>query len=319
MSDEPRPNRLPYVLVSLAVIALFVALPFIAPPDGHERASLAQFFGRFHPLIVHIPIGLLVLVPLLEVLGLIHIWSHFQKTAGLILVLATLGSLGATAAGWLLAWSGGYQGETVMNHLWGGIALSGSCLLLLALRPSYITREGFVFARLLYIPMLLVTLGVMSWTSHQGSVITHGDDYLTKHMPGGVRSFFGIAPAHGAKTATTPPAEADPATVKTNAVAAAPDSFYVSQIAPIIEKNCVACHKPSKHKANLRMDSYALLMEGGDSGPPVVAGSLEKSELYRRITLPTDDEEFMPTDGKPALSPAQVKLIAAWITAGATP
>ena len=51
----------------------------------------------------------------------------------------------------------------------------------------------------------------------------------------------------------------------------------------------------------------------------IVPGQPAQSELYRRITLPTDDEEFMPTDGKPALSPAQVKLIAEWITAGAKP
>ena len=50
-----------------------------------------------------------------------------------------------------------------------------------------------------------------------------------------------------------------------------------------------------------------------------VAGSLEKSDLYRRITLPTDDEEFMPTDGKPALKPDEIKLIAEWIMAGAQP
>jgi hypothetical protein len=67
------------------------------------------------------------------------------------------------------------------------------------------------------------------------------------------------------------------------------------------------------------MDTYELLMEGGDSGPPVIAGSLEKSDLYRRITLPTDDEEFMPTDGKPALKSDEVKLIAEWIIAGAQP
>ncbi len=59
------------------------------------------------------------------------------------------------------------------------------------------------------------------------------------------------------------------------------------------------------------MDTYELLMEGGDSGPPVIAGSLEQSDFYRRITL--------PTDGKPALKPDEIKLIAEWIMAGAQP
>ncbi|MBC7365956.1 MAG: hypothetical protein H7343_03940 [Undibacterium sp.] len=308
MSDASRPRRPPLVILGFLFIALFAALPFIAPPDGHERAALAQFVGRFHPVLVHLPIGLLSLVPLLELLGLLHIWIHLQKSAGLILILATLGVLGATAVGWLLAWSGGYRGETVMNHLWGGIGLSVCCLLLLALRPSYIAGEGFVLARLLYIPLLLTTLGVMSWTSHQGSIITHGEDYLTKYMPGGLRSLFGIAPA---------PVPAAKSTAAGGVVA--PASMFVTQVAPILDKHCVACHKPSKHKADLRMDTHELLMKGGESGPPVVAGSLEKSDLYRRITLRSDDEEFMPTDGKPALSPAEVKLVGEWITAGAKP
>ncbi len=314
MSDESRPRRLAPYIAGVLVIAVFAALPFVAPPDSHERASFAQFVGRFHPVIVHIPIGLLLLVPILELLGLLHVWAHLQKTAGLILGLGTLGALGATAVGWLLAWSGGYEGETVMNHLWGGIAVSACCLLLVALRPAYIKREGFAFARLLYIPLLVTTVGVMSWTSHQGSVITHGDDYLTKHMPGELRSFLGVSviPAPAAKPNATNAGT-------TASTATPPASLFETQIRPILDKHCVSCHKPSKHKADLRMDTYELLMKGGESGPPVVAGSLEKSDLYRRITLPADDDEFMPTDGKPAFSQAQIKLIADWITAGAQP
>lgn len=306
MSDEPSPRRnLSPFVAGILLIGALCALPFAVPPDGAERWPLAQFFGRFHPVLVHLPIGLLVVVPILELFGLISIWSHLQKSAGFVLALATVGSIGATLAGWLLAWSGGYQGETVMNHLWGGIATSAACLYLVWARPGYLSRDSTALARLSYIPLLLATVGVISWTSHQGSIITHGDDYLTKHMPPKLRLLLGLAPAP-APTAKTAPGAAAP-------------SLYVAQIAPIIEKHCVACHKPSKLKANLRMDSYDLLMAGGDSGPPVVAGSLEKSDLYRRITLPPDDEEFMPTDGKPALSPAEIKLIADWITAGAKP
>jgi uncharacterized membrane protein len=293
------------LVAGLLLIGALCALPFVAAPDGAERWPLAQFFGRFHPVLVHLPIGLLVVVPVLELFGLISLWSHLQKSAGFILTLAAAGAVGATLAGWLLAWSGGYQGETVMNHLWGGIATSAASLYLVWARPAYLSRDSSALARLSYIPLLLTTVAAISWTSHQGSIITHGDDYLTKHMPPSIRLLFGVAPA--------PVPAAKPA-----AGVAAP-SLYTTQIAPIFEKHCVACHKPSKHKANLRMDTYELLMTGGDSGPPVVAGSLEKSDLYRRITLPKDDEEFMPTDGKPALAPAEIKLIADWITAGAKP
>lgn len=314
MSDTPRPRNMAPIYAQLGLIALLLALPFIAPPDGRERATLAQFFGRFHPALVHLPIGLLLLVPVLEIGGLLHVWRHLQKTAGFVLLLATIGAIFATAVGWLLAWSGGYEGETIMDHLWGGVALSITCIILRAFRYGYMQGEGILFVRLGYMPLLFATIGLLSWTSHQGSVITHGEDYLTKHMPAGLKQFLGIK---GALPPTKPAVDPKPGAAA-EAAPAAP-SFYVATIAPLIEKNCVACHKPSKIKGGLRMDTYELLMEGGDSGPPVIAGSLEKSDLYRRITLPTDDEEFMPTDGKAALKPAEIKLIAEWIMAGAKP
>jgi uncharacterized membrane protein len=304
-STEPPSRRLSTLLLGLALIGLLAAVPYVAPPDGHERATLAQFFGRFHPILVHGPITLLLLVPLLEVAGLFQPWEHLRKTAGLLLWLATLGTFAAAGAGWLLAWSGGYQGERVMNHLWGGLALSAACLGLVWVRKPYAAREGFL-GRLLYLPLLLGSIGLMIWTSHQGSAITHGDDFLTKYMPPGLRTVFGVPPA-------------PPAGKKSTAVMTEAPTLFTTQITPILEKNCVSCHKPSKHKGGLRMDTYALLMKGGENGPEIVPGDLKQSELYRRITLPGDDDDFMPSDGKPALKPAEVQLLAQWITAGAKP
>jgi uncharacterized membrane protein len=236
--------------------------------------------------------------------GLFHPWAYLRRTAGLVLGLATLGALAATGAGWLLAWSGGYQGERVTDHLWGGVALSSTCLVLVWLRVPFAAREGFL-ARLAYLPLLLVTIGLMAWTSHQGSAITHGDDFLTKFMPSGLRLFLGVA---------APAAEK-----KTAAANAAAPTVFTRQIQPILEKNCVACHKPSKHKADLRMDTYALLMKGGENGPVIIPGDPKKSELCRRIALPIDDDEFMPTDGKPPLTAAEIGLIAQWVADGAKP
>jgi hypothetical protein len=81
-------------------------------------------------------------------------------------------------------------------------------------------------------PLLFATLALMSWTSHQGSVITHGDDYLTKHMPAGLKQFLGLK-------SVVPPAKpaADPKSGAAAEPAPAPaPSFYVEKIVPIIEK-----------------------------------------------------------------------------------
>ena len=99
--------------------------------------------------------------------------------------------------------------------------------------------------------------------------------------------------------------------------ARAEPSFYAARIAPIFDQHCVVCHGAEKKKAGLRLDSHEGVMRGAESGDVVKAGDPKQSELYRRITLPETDDEVMPSDGKPHLSPGEIKLIEIWIASGA--
>lgn len=281
-------SRLRFVLFGLLIVGL-LALPFYAPPDGHEHAALAQFIGRFHPLIVHLPIALILLVPLLEVAGLRQPLGHLRQAAGIILGLAAASALAATALGWLLAWSGGYRGPLVTRHLWGGVLLSASCLICCGLRMR-------VPAGRIYPVALLATVLLMAWTSHQGASLTHGTNYLTQYMPAPFRDWLSLSPAAGSER-----------------------TFYGARVQPILENNCVTCHNPNKHTGDLQLDSYAALLKGGKHGAVVKPGDPKASEMYVRITLPPSDKHFMPTDGKPPLSPQAVKIIELWIAAGASP
>jgi hypothetical protein len=92
---------------------------------------------------------------------------------------------------------------------------------------------------------------------------------------------------------------------------------YAGQIKDILDRKCVPCHKPSKAKADLLMDSLENVMKGGEIGAVIEPGDPAKSEMYRRITLDPDDEDFMPSDGKPPLTEAEVRLIERWIASGA--
>lgn len=95
-------------------------------------------------------------------------------------------------------------------------------------------------------------------------------------------------------------------------------SFYLARIAPVMERHCVVCHGAEKQKAGLRLDSFAHVMKGAESGAMVKPGDAAGSELLRRVRLPKDDEEVMPADGKPLLAPEEIKLIEIWIAAGAS-
>ncbi len=99
---------------------------------------------------------------------------------------------------------------------------------------------------------------------------------------------------------------------------AAETSFYAERVAPILDQHCVACHGPEKVKGKLRVDTFAHLLKGGSDGVVVKAGDAKGSELFRRITLPKDDEEVMPADGKPLLSANEIKVLELWIAGGAS-
>src|SRR6266513_4809100 len=91
---------------------------------------------------------------------------------------------------------------------------------------------------------------------------------------------------------------------------------FAKQIGPILEQNCVKCHGPEKQKAKLRLDSKEAAMKGGKDGAIIVAGKADKSEMYRRSTLPKGDDDIMPNEGDP-LTKEQTDLMRDWINQGA--
>jgi hypothetical protein len=92
---------------------------------------------------------------------------------------------------------------------------------------------------------------------------------------------------------------------------------FTTRVAPVLEANCVVCHGENKHKAGLRLDSLAALLRGGNDGAVIKPGDLKGSELFHRITLAPSDEDFMPSEGKPPLAPADIAILEKWISAGA--
>ena len=92
---------------------------------------------------------------------------------------------------------------------------------------------------------------------------------------------------------------------------------FGGNVAPIFEHNCAKCHGATKQKAGLRLDSHEAVLKGSDDGEVVKPGDSVGSELFRRITLPPSDDDFMPSGDHPPLSPAEISVLGSWIAAGA--
>jgi len=280
--------------VMLAPILMVTALVAFFPPDGNERAQWAQFIGRFHPLAVHFPIALFLIVPVLELAGRSARFSYLRLSSSFVLGLATGGATCAAILGWCLGRTGGYSGSLITQHMWGGVLLSVVCWFCWLLRTRVPEPgKGYGIA-------LALGMGLVAWTGYRGGQLSLGANHLTEHMPAGLRHVLGV-----------------PDSAPESASVADPHTFYGARVQPILTARCVSCHSADKHKGDLRLDGYRTMMRGGKNGPVVLAGNIQGSDLFRRITLPANHDDFMPK-GKPALSADQVKVLELWIGAGAS-
>tara|TARA_R110002049_G_scaffold2750_3_gene21850 strand:- start:46574 stop:48505 length:1932 start_codon:yes stop_codon:yes gene_type:complete len=93
---------------------------------------------------------------------------------------------------------------------------------------------------------------------------------------------------------------------------------FAADIAPILVENCKGCHIDAMQvRGGLRMDTFALLLRGGDSGAVVTPGKSADSLLVQKLRGMGDGER-MPAGGRPALSEDAIKLVTTWIDEGAT-
>ena len=92
---------------------------------------------------------------------------------------------------------------------------------------------------------------------------------------------------------------------------------FLDLVLPMMQSKCVSCHNEGKKKGGLMLTSYETMMLGGESDNTIVPGDALKSELVRRITLPMEHDDFMPSEGKLPLTDQEVVLIKWWIKMGA--
>lgn len=294
--------RRPWLLTILGLIAaaVLVAMPLAAGGSAPSAMpDLVRFLGRFHPLLLHLPIGVFAWIVVQEVVAMFRGRREEPTPVGPFLFGAASAVVAATA-GFLLYLGEDYGGgDLIERHLWGGIAFAIAAIATtLAKAWNVALGRGAMMDRAL----LVVAMGVMTVASHDGASITHGSDYLTRHAPAPLRALMGLQ--EDGESSGDSQSAVDPV-------------IYAAIIAPIFEKRCVQCHKEGKAKGDLRMDRFDLLMVGGKEGPAFVAGDAAGSRIIQRIELPEDDEEHMPPEGKPDIGAHELTLLKWWIDQGA--
>ena len=260
---------------------------------------LKQLIGRLHPLIVHLPIGFILLGLLL------HWYSRKKQEYAVVIPLVYLwGGISATLAcftGYLQYLGEGYAFDTVKWHLWLGIATALFSFLMYSKLKELKTLE---FLRKTPVVVLSIIFFILiSFTGHQGGNITHGEDYLVEPLPNSIKSALGFETFE----------EKEIALDENNWEDAL---IYEDVINPILNNKCVSCHNPKKTKGELLLHTEEGIITGGENGEVVVAENASKSELFTRMNLPMEDDDHMPPEGKTQPSKEEIKLVGAWIDAG---
>lgn len=297
------PRLQPIWLVSLAttVVCLVGAAP--PPAAGGEAASWdpLRFLGRFHPLVLHLPIGFLAISVVLDLLATLKRSEELHRATSVVLLLTAASAITAAACGWLLAGEGGYDEAAIQIHRWGGVAVA-TLVTVTAIVHRMAQRAGSGFSLALgYRALLVVSLGAIGLTGHTGGDLTHGKMFLFEHAPPGVRDWYKSFIGEDGGTEDAPGA-----------------STFASRVRPVLEAKCGKCHFDGKAKGGYRMDDPATLLAGGESGQPaIVPGNLRESRLVELILLPRDDEDAMPPLGRDPLTPEEILDVAHWIADGA--
>ena len=289
------------------------------------------FLGRFHVLILHLPLGILTLAVALEILIRFRPFRFLENAVAPAWIAGAISALATAALGIMHATEDSFEDmDAVEAHRWAGVTLAAvACLTALlrtrmhpvaalprwagpetigarlyrAVQPAFAPGAALDrgYDKLWGVPVAAIVC-LMFLTGHLGGNLTHGDTYLLQYAPGPIRVLAGL------------PADAGPRPKPQDLASA---DIYLDVVEPALEQRCLSCHNNSKRSGGLSMATHETLMKGGSKGAVITPGNSAASDLFHRVNLAPKSSDFMPKDGKTPLNKNEIAAIGWWISQGA--
>ena len=269
-------SSLSFFIIVMLLFLLFFQNKVSLPPS-------LQAVGRMHPLLLHLPIGLLVISFILWI-GKKNIEpSSFQKIFVLVLQVTAFTAALTALMGFFLSREGGYDENILLKHKVLGITTAVLSYTLLLVYQSF-PEKKFVFGTAITLSLVAMIFG-----SHFGSNLTHGEGFVWQPLK----------------------KEAEEQKITDSS------SLFVAAVRPILKSKCFSCHNEKKAKGQLVMTTEEKILVGGKNGPIWRSGDALNSHIIQKINLPEDEKKHMPPKGKPQLSQQEIDFLFAWIQSGA--
>ena len=226
-----------------AILSLVLFGLLLIPLDGTVNNTFVFFIGRFHPIILHLPIGGLAALFVMEIINSYRPQLNLDSACSILLWFSVITVIPSAILGFVLASSGNYDDELLNLHKWLGWLTALVCVWLLYFNSkSKKPYRVFLYTNVIF----------LLFAGHFGGQLTHGKDYLTKYMPISMKKVLNIDDERNYLVVDR---KID--SLSTGA------TYYTNQIKPIIENYCYKCHGQEKQKGDMRFDNIDWDMVNG--------------------------------------------------------
>jgi uncharacterized membrane protein len=279
-------------------------------------SPVLESIGRLHPIMVHLPLGLVFAAVVVELARLVQRRPSLSAFTPIALGLAALGAVVASGTGWFFS-EGEADTSSLFWHRWLGIACAVVLIAVawMAIRAARHTVNAAQITPIVRGVLLAAGL-LVGWVGHLGGDMVWGENYVLQPI---LKAWNGGAPsASGANGDDATGSGAAAANVIGSGDSDADKlAFYTSNVLPILQDRCYECHGNGKHKGGLSMDVRSSLVSRDSSGIWIVQpGDPAHSLMIERCLLPAEDDEAMPPQGD-RLKATELEFLRTWIAAGA--
>ena len=269
-------------IISDIVFVIQILIAFVLIFENRiELPPALQTFGRLHPLLLHLPIGLLLVTVIFLYVRRYFEGQGFDDLVNVLLHFTALTASLSTIMGLFLSLEGTFSSQELQLHKWLGVALSFLCWALLGLKRKLQILK----------PVGLVGVVLLIFTGHYGAALTHGQNFVW-----------------------APLEEEEPRVAR---VITDSTTVFTATVEPILESKCYGCHNSRKAKGNLILTSLEGIQKGGKNGPLWKPEDAANSLIVERLLLPIDHDDHMPPKDKAQLSLEEIAFISLWIDSGA--
>lgn len=264
-------------LLSIVLVGLL-----LIPLDGTANNTFVFFIGRFHPIILHLPIGGLAALFVMEIINSYRPQLNLDSACSILLWFSVVTVIPSAVLGFMLASSGNYDDELLNLHKWLGWLTALVCVWLVYFNSK---------SKKIYRVFLYTNVIFLLFAGHFGGQLTHGKDYLTKYMPISMKKVLNIDDERNYLVIDR----------KIDSFSTG-STYYTNQIKPIIENYCYKCHGQEKQKGDISFYNIDWDMVNGFD-----------AEKWNMMLNEINLGEMPPSD-EPQLSQDDRRILVDWIT-----